>query len=216
VRRLLTDLEHWLVARQLGAEQLRWHFGAGGEWVCMPVRFARARQRLDAFLDITRLELEATGLPEGVIDLRLEAHRLVPWATGSHGLFTTLPNGHDLEDVSGLVDQLRARLGHGACYSLASTDQHTPEQAWQQVSPFARHQASAPPTRRRPLWLFDPPRAVTAQALTLLRGPERIHTGWWSGSGQARDYYVARHRNGAECWVFVDPAERWFLHGYFA
>jgi protein ImuB len=33
--------------------------------------------------------------------------------------------------------------------------------------------------------------------------------------GAWRDYYVARHENGAECWVFQDAATRWYLHGYF-
>jgi len=30
-----------------------------------------------------------------------------------------------------------------------------------------------------------------------------------------RDYYVARHECGAECWVFTDARSHWYLHGYF-
>jgi len=267
MQRLLNDLQHWLVARQLGAEQLRWHFagsasvtadasvaadaaGADGR-ICMPVRFARARQRREAFLDVTRLKLDATALPEDVIDITLEADGLVAWHTASHGLFQNLGGDTDtVDDASELVDQLRARLGAGACYSLETLDQHTPERAWQRVPARGRRRDSANrgatkhPQRtqanaavadqaaydqvaydqvesaatRRPLWLFEPPRPVAVDQLTLLRGPERIHTGWWAeeGAGCARDYYVARHHNGADCWVFVDPWERWFLHGYFA
>ncbi|MEQ8783443.1 MAG: DNA polymerase Y family protein [Roseibium album] len=222
MQRLLSDLQHWLVARQLGAERLCWHFksSAPRERTAMGVRFARARQRRDAFLDITRLKLAETALPEDVIDVTLEARRLVPWSSGSRGLFRDLPPASaETDDVVELVDQFRARLGDGACYSLKSVDQHTPEAAWEPVPPLHRcHPVPARQQAERPLWLFEPPRAVEPEALTLLKGPERIHTGWWLADrchGEARDYYVARHRSGAECWVFVDPAERWFLHGYF-
>jgi protein ImuB len=56
---------------------------------------------------------------------------------------------------------------------------------------------------------------MAPEKLTLLRGPERIQAGWWQ-EGQCRDYYVARHEDGAECWAFVDAHDRWYLHGYFA
>jgi protein ImuB len=80
-----------------------------------------------------------------------------------------------------------------------------------------------------------PPQPARPEQLALLRGPERIETGWWEPAVTApsvepasaepasadhvqagwRDYYVARHANGAECWVFVDGLSRWYLHGYF-
>jgi len=67
----------------------------------------------------------------------------------------------------------------------------------------------------RPCWLFDPPRPVEPSQLTLLRGPERIQTAWWR-RGILRDYYIARHQSGSQCWAFVDAHGHWFLHGYFA
>lgn len=253
MQRLLGDLQHWLVARQLGAEQLRWHFtGSGsarapaghphrngnrnGNGNGMTVRFARAQQSREAFLDITRLQLAATDLPEDVVSLSLEARRLVPWASVSHAaspeLFGNLPELQSMQpgDSGELVDQLRARLGPSACCTLKAEDQHTPEHAWRRTAPLQppEGRAAAKPAedawahlRRRPLWLFDQPRPVERRQLELLKGPERVHTGWWIAAdrgppAQARDYYVARHANGARCWVFVDPRERWFLHGYFA
>jgi protein ImuB len=224
----------------------------------MPLRFARAQQSRDAFLDITRLQLAEATLPEDVISLALEARRLTPWSAASHSashsasrnLFGNLPglqSVEDTDDLSGLVDQLRARLGQDACYILEVEDQHTPERAWKRALPLrharppTRKQANKPAGKRpgkqktkpqenaprllkRPLWLFDPPRPVDRRQLALLRGPERIHTGWWLDDGdelhdppgQARDYYVARHHSGARCWVFTDPWQRWFLHGYFS
>ncbi|MFW6094050.1 MAG: Y-family DNA polymerase [Pseudomonadota bacterium] len=228
MQRLLSDLQHWLVARQLGAERLCWHFTAtgSGDTVRVPIRFTRAQQHRNAFLEITRLRLAETALPEEVIGLTLEAPRLVPWSAGSRNLFHQQPDRQSPaagpDELGDLVDQLQARLGRRACHGLEVQDQHTPENAWSPTPPLARtgnrpQPETAPRSeRKRPLWLFEPPRAVQRAELSLLRGPERLHTGWWSSPGQARDYYVARHRNGAECWVFVDPGERWFLHGYFA
>lgn len=253
MQRLLTDLEHWLRARQLGSEQLHWHFtGSGSDSRpggprngFMPVRFARAQQSREAFLDITRLQLAEAALPEDVIGLALEARRLTPWSSGSRGLFGSLPglqSAEEAHELGELVDQLRARLGPDACYTLEVKDQHTPERAWSRALPL-RHGRTASSKRpnaparkeqgpqedqaarplKRPLWLFDPPRPVDPGQLVLLEGPERIHTGWWladdlreAAPGHARDYYVARHRGGAQCWVFTDPWERWYLHGYFS
>jgi protein ImuB len=56
--------------------------------------------------------------------------------------------------------------------------------------------------------------------LHLLSGPERIESGWWSGQGVARDYYVARADSGARVWIFcerdAEGRRHWCLHGVFA
>ncbi len=77
--------------------------------------------------------------------------------------------------------------------------------------PLPRHK------HKRPLWLFAAARPVRLQDLTLLHGPERLQTQWWDVQrhGTHRDYYIARHALGVECWVFVDKQEDWYLHGYF-
>ncbi|MFZ9967554.1 MAG: DNA polymerase Y family protein, partial [Steroidobacteraceae bacterium] len=70
---------------------------------------------------------------------------------------------------------------------------------------------------RRPLWLFEPPRQIEARQLTLLRGPERIESGWWDGHDVRRDYYLARASSGARLWVYRCPGDDggWWLHGVF-
>ncbi len=221
--RLLTELEIWLVSHQLGAEQLVWSFSTHAEEdrVVMPVSFARAQQQRRAFARIIQLRLEQVELPEDILNVRLEALRLVPWLGGNRQLFKLLPGDGEMSDPdsSELIDQLHARLGRGACARLAVIDQHAPESAWQATRPgrkvrqaAGRASADAPPGR--PLWLFDPPRPADPQRLTLIRGPERIQTAWWQ---QAiwRDYYVASLENGARCWAFVDARNDWYLHGYF-
>jgi protein ImuB len=248
MQRLLSELHVWLVARQLGAEQIRWRFQGASEsssknspknsskeepshTITLPVSFAQAQQSREAFLTITRLKLEAAQLPEDVLSLGLKAERLLPWSADSQELFQLLPGqkggsggGQTSAQANELVDQLRARLGEQACHGICVVDQHSPEQAWGKSFPAMRqlsgNEAAQP---KRPLWLFDPPRRIARNELTLLRGPERIQTAWWRQS-ICRDYYVARHRNGAECWVFLltnevineDAQNDWYLHGYFA
>jgi protein ImuB len=283
--RLLTELEHWLTARQLGVEQILWQFtaiGRGAEPVFLRVHLSTAQQRQTRLLAISRLQLERSAVPEEVISLALSAERLRPWQGGNQALFRYLAPGAPARaepvengtaagvrltagqaaELGELVDRLEARLGRGTCWSLQVRDQHVPEDAWQRVAPLrsAAHPGGAAvsvgrPVRlakgvrrtgtapelaaahrhdsgrtRRPVWLFVPPRAVRPEQLSLLRGPERIDSGWWRIGQPApspaskdrtedtrtwRDYYVARHENGAECWVFQDAATRWYLHGYF-
>ena len=226
MQRLALELHHWLVGRQLGTERILWHFVAqGGRAVTLPVSFAKAQQSKEALLNISKLKLEQAEFPADVLTLRLEAKRLVPWHTRSQELLLSFPGafpgafpggpGRASVAIDDLVDQLNARLGMETCHSIRETDQHSPEQAWRKVEPFARNGFVDKQAAWRPLWLFDPPWELARDEFTVLKGPERIQTGWWQ-KAISRDYYVARHNNGAECWTFVDAQNRWFLHGYFA
>jgi protein ImuB len=219
--RLLAELELWLVSHQLGAEQLIWSFSSHSETdrVVLPVAFARAQQQQGAFDKITRLRIEQVALPDDILNVRLETHRLVPWLGGTRQLFRLLPGDDGLSeaDTSGLIDQLLARLGRGACARISALDQHAPEAAWQVVRPGGRTAGAARSTdlpAARPLWLFDPPHPTDPDRLTLLKGPERIRTAWWR-EHVWRDYYVASLESGARCWAFVDARNQWYLHGYF-
>ena len=77
----------------------------------------------------------------------------------------------------------------------------------------------------RPLWLIAAPELLEQRrarphregVLQLLRGPERIESGWWDGGDVARDYYEARDPQGVRLWIYRECAgeRRWFLHGIF-
>ena len=80
----------------------------------------------------------------------------------------------------------------------------------------------------RPFWLLDPPQPLRlagdrpqyrGQALRLMRGPERIESGWWDPQLTVRDYFVAEDEAAARYWIYRErDAEhaRWFLHGLYA
>jgi len=93
----------------------------------------------------------------------------------------------------------------------------------------------------RPLWLQEPPhplrfvsssnqptretRNQPPQAFQFQNqyhnvsrhwGPERIETGWWSGSTVRRDYYRVETTEGCRFWLFQCVNDgAWFLHGCF-
>ncbi|MFJ0700548.1 DNA polymerase Y family protein, partial [Bordetella bronchiseptica] len=109
---------------------------------------------------------------------------------------------------------------------------HRPEQAnrWQAAHdpPPADPAADQPERLERPFWLLSPALPLSiqqhrptynGQALRLVRGPERIESGWWDAALTVRDYFVAEDAAGARYWLYRERdarQARWFLHGLFA
>jgi protein ImuB len=151
MQKLLSELEHWLIARQLTAGELHWQFAAQSSLNCterpqnsvtMKVAFGAGRQRKNAFLPITLLRLDQIELPDDVITIGLKARVLSSVDISNRGLFTgpemgaaadgcagTLA-GKLKEDLIELQDELRARLGEDSCYNISSVSEHVPERAW--------------------------------------------------------------------------------------
>jgi protein ImuB len=92
------------------------------------------------------------------------------------------------------------------------------------VASGSRREAAPTPLIDRPLWLLPAPRPLALEGgqpcfegrLDLLRGPERIETGWWDAD-VARDYYVAGNPSGIRLWIYRERngARAWFLQGVF-
>lgn len=166
--------------------------------------------------------LERLSLPGPVQSLTLLAGDLQPLAPESPAL---LPGAREETPWRGLVERLSTRLGKETVSGLDTRSEHRPERAWRYVAP-GRGGGTPAPNSARPLWLLDPPRALTVTGeipawhgpLTLHDGPERIESGWWDGQDVARDYYVASNAGGERLWVYRERghARGWFLHGLFA
>ena len=118
--------------------------------------------------------------------------------------------------------------------SAASTSTKTAESAMtKQVASVAATRAthdsasSTPaPLTERPFWLLAEPlllnvrndRPIYHGPLQLLRGPERIESGWWDHLRIARDYFVAQDQQAVRYWIYRErdtEQARWFLHGVF-
>jgi protein ImuB len=237
---LTKQLEHWLIAHQQGCIALNWRFAPfKGEATRLVIRLGQGKQRHQDILKLSALKLENIELPSEVLTVGLDMTVSQPWLGNNQDLFGSTASA--TLAISELVDELRARLGQRACYSIRTQPQHSPEQAWQGVTGLSAKPANEPATDpaatdqrsagllqgRRPLWLFRQPQAIAREQLILLQGPERLadpmtETGVNAASAEHRDYYIARHAHGALCWVYTHQAaapadnnSRWFLHGYF-
>lgn len=227
---LAQALQQWLVTHQLGCERATWRFvghkthsNQVSEEQEITVRFAQAKQSATDILHISELKMESQQLPTEVLSIELRSLRLQRWHGHSQNLFSfqtgqqiknTNNLGHGVSpDAFELVSELNARLGDRICRGISAMDQHSPEAAWSYKALNAladvteKQSAEQPPLR--PLWLFDPPHPIRRSEITLLHGPERIQSNWWENEIAARDYYIARHDRGAECWAFraLKPAD---------
>ena len=92
---------------------------------------------------------------------------------------------------------------------------------------YATENSTPAPLSERPFWLLAEPLALTVRddrpiyygPLQLLRGPERIESGWWDHLRIARDYFVAQDQQAVRYWIYRErdtEQARWFLHGLFA
>jgi len=181
----------------------------------------------------------AVGLLPGLLQLRLEAEAL-PAAVSSLALQASLETGQPLAgtDLLGqplqpdgglqaLVERLRTRLGGAAVQGLALSAEHRPERAWRVApDPLPETRASGPEVviRSRPVWLLVAPkllgmvagRPAWHGALSLMRGPERIESGWWDGGDVRRDYYRASNPQGVVLWIYQDlRSQDWYVQGIF-
>lgn len=236
MQRLATQLQHWLIGRELAVQQIRWAFNTHDtntqKAILLDIKFANPQRMSTALLSITQLKLEQQDLPADILSLSLTAVQLLPWQEQSKDLFQLLSKNKSCNTRSDLVDQLRARLGDEVCETLTVQDQHHPQwthQAQRVEQAVAKRSTTKSTTsskttgrlkKSRPLWLLPEPKPLLKKKaqppeLILLQGPERIRTGWWK-AGIFRDYYVARLSNGAHGWVFVDAQQQWYLHGYFS
>lgn len=169
------------------------------------------------------------NLPAPVSEVRMQVQQLLAARGKTGALFRsgveaaeTLTRSERLER---LLEQLRARLGDRAILTLQARADHRPEKA-QQADPamFMWEPPAAqdvPILSKRPTWLLREPRVLGVGIQVpddwyVLEGPERIEAGWWDGLPIARDYRIAKSKQGVLAWLFRECATTtWYLHGLF-
>lgn len=240
-RRLVGALCGWLAVRASGVMactlRLAHERGEASELV---LRFTQATRDAARIGRVLSEHLARLRLPAPVYALTLSAPCPEPLPGRNGSLFSGGEDGG--EGIAALVERLRARLGEQAVHGLAAAAAHRPECATLPVAapgmagagrsrsrPAVAAAAGAGGAAARPLWLLTEPEALPERdggpwregRLALLRGPERIESGWWDAGDPGapgdvrRDYFVARTVRDELLWVFRD-ARGWFLHGIFA
>ncbi len=240
---LLADLERFLLHRQRGITRLlcRFRHRHSPATRCT-LGLANPEANAARLVMLLAEKLARLPLPEPVTLCELRSGPLVARPLGSAALWSPGEHGYvPAGEMPALVEHLRARLGAEAVYGLCLVPEHRPEAAWRVAEPridtgggdVGRPAAIAAMQATpgwspfgRPLWLLASPQLLREDAnhwpqhrgaLSALRGPERIETGWWDRADIARDYYTALDSSGARLWIFRERTtpHRWFLHGVF-
>jgi protein ImuB len=229
---LIERCAQFLRERQAGIQTLRLKLRhRAGPATCVHLGLASITSERRRLADVLTQKLTRLELPKPVRGMELKSGSLQPLSAASLDAFAGLAGngaGYGRDSVPQLVERLRARLGEGAVYGVASIPEHRPEAAWRRVhelrldSGLRGAEKAVDRGMPRPVWLLDAPLPLPEPDM-LEQGPERIESGWWDGRGVARDYYVARQlrgprqAHGAKLWVFQErQSKRWYLHGVFA
>lgn len=242
--RLIAALCAWLAARQRAARafELRMEHERGRHArppSALTVALAEPGWRAGHLLAPLRERLARQRLDAPVIALALSASSLAELPTGACALFPdpALEPGEHRR----LLGLLAARLGEDNVLQASPCADHRPEtaNAWRSALASAASAPHATGTDRsastdtppptlpdRPFWLLPQPRElpvhgerpVVGTPLRLLRGPERLESGWWDRPLTMRDYFVAEDARHVRYWVYRErdaDSPRWFLHGLF-
>ena len=226
---MLAQLNDFLRRRDLVTDLLRFkllHENRQATTVRLGLRQAsRSREHL---LLLLQTHFASLSIPAPVSGIRLDVLQFDAHAPESESLPGQQAQ-HSSSNLDLFMEQLHARLGVQPVRTLAAVAEHCPEYACR----FDEYDARAQQTRQqavaeqpRPVWLLPEPQALTLRnnrlyyrkAISLISGPERIETRWWSGQDVRRDYYVAREASGSRLWIFRERTGQrgWYLHGLFA
>jgi protein ImuB len=172
------------------------------------------------------------SIPAPVIALKIEIKKFDAFINHSNSLLSVgKPKIHyNDNNLNKFMEQLRARLGDNHIKRVSAVAEHCPEYASQQFNYgelIQSNQSNAPVAKNiRPFWLLPVPLLLNIRrgklyhrkALTIINGPERIETYWWSSTDVCRDYYIAKEKNGSRLWIYREKqGERnWYLHGFFS
>ncbi|WP_415807327.1 Y-family DNA polymerase [Bordetella muralis] len=246
-QRLIEPLCGWLVARRRAVQHLTLALEHergrhARPPTTLPISLAQPAWQASHLRNLLREKLGRLPLEAPAIALSLRVDDTVEQPAASTCLFPE-PGGSPAEHAR-LLDLLSARLGRERVLQAQPVADHRPETAnrWcaaqdAKKSPDSVQHASShtDPLSRppfafmdRPFWLLDPPiplqvqqhRPVySGQPLRLVRGPERIESGWWDAALTVRDYFVAEDAASARYWIYRErdtEHARWFLHGRYA
>lgn len=193
------------------------------------IRPATPTLEMAQILELIRLRLSVTRLPDGVDELRL----LVRAATAERRQLELLaePPRRDIEAANRALARVRAVLGEQSVVRARLCAGHLPENrfAWE---PLLRLAAPRPPSMlhhqlirrfyRRPIPLPPRPRhepdgwmlhGLEQGPVVRVAGPYIIAGGWWVRAVH-REYHFAETQKGEVLWLFYDRMRRrWLVHG---
>jgi protein ImuB len=216
IKRLLTDLETYLRARQCLADSLYLRLNHRSHpSTRLRIQAVQGSRSAQEWLSLINLQLERLVLPAPVLSLKLHARRFRsdPAPTGDL-LGTAYPDA----DADHLLSLLISRLGHHHVLTVAATADPRPEHA-SQLIPAADKPRRADVCRPRfqPLLRPGTEQPASPREYQLLSGPERIVMGRWAQPAPyRRDYFRAWHLQRHQAvWLARHDDGHWSLAGFF-
>ncbi len=183
------------------------------EACCYTFNSIRPIYKAKDWLDIISLKLEQIKFSSPVYALALACKQYDRAEVANDDLFA---NKSTHVAALTLLSRLQSKLGQNNVQSLKFTEDFRPDQCSQT---YELGKAKTTNNHRsvfsdRPGLLLDRPKPLELE-VELIKGPERIQTGWWDNNSIHRDYYIAQSPTGQQVWIFKTPQKEWFLHGFF-
>ncbi|MFK7957496.1 MAG: DNA polymerase Y family protein [Lysobacterales bacterium] len=215
VQRLLKELEDFLRARDqaLASFELGLQY-SHGETLWLKFGLLELERDAQRLLSLGQERLNQLKLQAPVRQIILRAAQLFDHAPIAADLFAS---SQPLNELNRLLERLRSRLGEQSVCGVSGWADYRPEKA---TRSWPVNEASAEGmavSNERPVWILDQPEPLSDCPGQIVKGPERIESGWWDGSDIRRDYYVVEKPQGQRLWVYQDcRSKAWFKHGLFS
>jgi hypothetical protein len=130
------------------------------------------------------------------------------------------------EQMGSLFGQLEELLGKGQVFWASVTEERFPEKSWTKVKKTEEQSLSLEGKYpKRPTRILKSPLSITViQDRVVLKGRTRKIRKWscverisldWLEETPSRNYYIIELEKGPLLWVFTDPGNHSFLHGYY-
>lgn len=213
---LLQQLEQFLRLRELKCHQLQLLlYQRDAEPLSLNIHSAAGEYRSTQWLTLCQLTLGSVQLKGPVQAIGIKGGDPVALAGEEGELFAQKSQRYSPLE---LLSVLQARMGQRAVKGVCLHKDPRPERRNQLCVPLTNNQTSSlpqDPQCLRPSLLFPQPRPLQ-EKVSIVRGPERLTTGWWDQHIAIRDYFIARDKPGRWLWIFRDNHQRWYLHGIFS
>jgi protein ImuB len=221
LQRLLLELQGFLLSRGAGVQQLDIELKHRGFVTRLSLAMLTPGRNSDKMLMLARERFARLQLEAPVLEIAVRADTVCELEEATTDLFG---HGKEEDNLFGLLERLRARLGNESVQGVYQVAEHRPEQAWRFGEPG--ESVDSVNECERPLWILPTPmRLQQKRGRPLLHGHlhiypdrERIESGWWDGGDVRRDYFIAHDTRQSRYWIYRDlddTAGNWYLHGIF-
>jgi protein ImuB len=189
----------------------------------LPLDFSSIRPiyKSDDWLDIISLKLESVSFESPVYALSIDCARYEVAQVSNDDMFAKKTT--HVEALT-LLSRLQSKLGKTSVRQINYVEDFRPEYSTHSIAlnDVALNDTSNTSIQikassilaDRPGLLLPQPQPLNLQ-VEVIKGPERIQTGWWDDKPIKRDYYIGQSRDGQQVWIFKTPNKEWYLHGYF-